>query len=87
MFTCKQVSKALSEEEYKDMPLIRRTLVRLHVKLCLICGKYNNQVIDSQEMCQCYKQNEDSVAQSRPKMHPSKKEELNKLLQSHIDTK
>lgn len=87
MITCKQVSKALSKEDYKDMPFVRRIFLRLHVSLCLFCGKYNKQVIESQNMCSCYKENEDAHAALRPKMNILKKEELNRLLQSKINTK
>ena len=87
MITCKQVSKALSKEDYKDMPFVRRIFLRLHVSLCLFCGKYNKQVIESQNMCSCYKENEDALAALRPKMNILKKEELNRLLQSKINTK
>ena len=87
MITCKQVSKALTKEDYKDMPFVRRIFLRLHVSLCLFCGKYNKQVIESQNMCSCYKENEDALAALRPKMNILKKEELNRLLQSKINTK
>ena len=87
MITCKQVSNALSKEDYKDMPFIRRIFLRLHVSLCLFCGKFNKQVIESQNMCSCYKENEESIASLRPKMDTSKKEELTKLLQSQINPK
>mgnify|MGYP001200604518 CR=1 FL=1 len=87
MITCKQVSNALSKEDYKDMPFVRRILLRLHVSLCLFCGKFNKQVIESQNMCSCYKENEDTLADLRPKMDPLKKEELSRLLQSQMNQK
>ena len=87
MITCKQVSNALSKEDYKDMPFIRRILLRLHVSLCIFCGKFNKQVIESQNMCSCYKENEETITSFRPKMDTSKKEELTKLLQSQINSK
>ena len=87
MITCKQVSNALSKEDYKDMPFIRRILLRLHVSLCLFCGKFNKQVIESQNMCSCYKENEHTLATLRPKMNTMKKEELSRLLQSQINQK
>ena len=58
MFTCKQVSNALSKEDYEKMPPLRRFFLRLHVKLCVFCGKYNRQVMDSQDMGRCYKEYE-----------------------------
>ena len=84
MFTCKQVSNALSKEDYKKMPLLRRIFLRLHVKLCVFCGKYNRQVMDSQDMCRCYKEheftNEENFVNYRPQMEPLKKDQLKKLI-------
>ena len=86
MFTCKQVSNALSKEDYERMPPVRRFFLRLHVKLCIFCGKYNRQVMDSQDMCRCYKRheidNEETFAQYRPQMEPSKKDQLKELISS-----
>jgi hypothetical protein len=86
MFTCKQVSNALSKEDYEKMPPIRRFFLRLHVKLCVFCGKYNRQVMDSQDMCRCYKEheitNEENLVRYRPQMEPLKKDQLKELLAS-----
>ncbi|ADE54545.1 hypothetical protein [Coraliomargarita akajimensis] len=80
MFTCKQVSSALHREDYKDLPPLRRFFLKLHVKLCIFCGKFNRQVMESQDMCRCYKEHEDELIQNSPKMEDSKKAELERLL-------
>lgn len=80
MLTCKQVSNALSKEEYEKMPPMRRFFLRLHVKLCVVCGKFNRQVMDSQEMCRCYRENEENLAAHRPKLENERKDELKALL-------
>lgn len=80
MFTCKQVSNALSKEDYDKLPPIRRFFLKLHVKLCIFCGKFNKQVMDSQDMCRCYKEQEDNLVEYRPKLADDKKNELKKLL-------
>jgi len=82
MLTCKQVSNALSKEDYEKLPPLRRFFLRLHVKLCVFCGKFNQQVMDSQDMCRCYKQHEEELAGHRPKMDSAKKDELKELLAS-----
>ena len=86
MFTCKQVSNALSKEDFEKMSLLRRFFLRLHVKLCVFCGKYNRQVMDSQHMCSCYKKHEitseETFVHYRPKMEPLKKDQLKKLIAS-----
>lgn len=80
MFTCKQVSNALSKEDYEKLPPIRRLLLRMHVKLCIFCGKFNKQVIESQDMCRCYKEHEEHLAVTRPKLDADKKDQLKELL-------
>jgi hypothetical protein len=82
MLTCKQVSNALSKEEYEKMPPMRRFFLRLHVKLCVFCGKFNRQVMDSQEMCRCYRENEERLAAHRPKLGEARKDQLKDLLAS-----
>lgn len=83
MFTCKQVSNALSKEDYEKMPPYRRFLLRLHVKLCIFCGKFNRQVMDSQDMCRYYRAQEDHIADHRPPLDPAKKDELRDLLAAY----
>jgi hypothetical protein len=82
MFTCKQVSNALSREDYQKLPPVRRFFLKLHIRLCVFCGKFNTQVMESQDMCRIYKAHEDMVNEHRPKMQERKKEELKALLAS-----
>lgn len=82
MLTCKQVSNALSKEDYEKLPTLQRFFLRLHVKLCVFCGKFNRQVMDSQDMCRCYKQHEEVLVEHRPKMDTTKKDQLRELLAS-----
>ena len=80
MLTCKQVSNALSKEDYEKLPPLRRFFLKLHVKLCVFCGKFNRQVMDSQDMCRCYRQHEEELVDQRPKLDGRKKDELKELL-------
>ena len=82
MFTCKQVSNALSKEDYENLPPRQRFFLRLHVKLCIFCGKFNRQVMDTQDMCRCYKhkQHEAELVEQRPKLDTAKKDQLKALL-------
>ncbi|HAV14611.1 MAG TPA: hypothetical protein DCX06_14135 [Opitutae bacterium] len=80
MFTCKQVSNALSKEDYEKLSPMRRFFLKLHVKLCVFCGRFNRQVMDSQDMCRCYREHEQDIESNRPKMDASKKDSLKELL-------
>jgi hypothetical protein len=82
MLTCKQVSNALSKEDYDKLPPLRRFFLKLHVKLCVFCGKFNRQVMESQDMCRCFKEREEDLFDVRPKLDEGKKDELKKLLAS-----
>lgn len=87
MFTCKQVSNALSKEDYEKLPVLRKFFLKLHVKLCLFCGKFNGQVMQSQDMCRCYKEHEEHLEPLRPKLDAEKKEALKELLRSQAQLK
>ena len=80
MFTCKQVSKALHKEDYAEMSTLRRCFLKLHVRLCVFCGKFNTQVIDNQDMCRCYKEHQHDIESTRPKLDLTQKEALKEAL-------
>lgn len=82
MFTCKQVSNALSREDYEKLPPMRRFFLKLHVKLCVFCGRFNRQVMDSQDICRHFRAHEDELVDQRPKMADSHKSALRELLAS-----
>lgn len=60
MMTCKQVSKALAEGDYKELPWARRFLLHLHIALCFICRQSNRQVMLFYDIVRAYKRHEDS---------------------------
>ncbi len=80
MLTCKQVSNALSREDYEKLPPMKRFFLKLHVKLCIFCGKFNRQVMDSQDMCRHFKYHEEELNACRPKLEESRKSALKDLL-------
>ena len=49
MLTCKQVSKALAENRFDELPPHKRMGLQLHLKFCMFCGKANTQVIQLQK--------------------------------------
>ena len=48
MITCKQVSKALAENRIHELPWYKRLGLKLHIKLCFVCGKANTQIVQLQ---------------------------------------
>ncbi len=49
-FTCKQVSKHLSKEDYEKLPPLQKLSLKFHVLICPVCGAYNRQVMKFQDM-------------------------------------
>lgn len=80
MFTCKQVSKSLSEEDYQNLSPVKKFMLKLHVALCFFCGKFNRQVMDSQDMCRHYKKREPELESTRPKLDEDRKKRLKELI-------
>ena len=64
MFTCKQVSNSLNKKNFQDFPRWKRLLIKLHVKCCIFCGKYNTQVIETHDMCRELIKNEENSLES-----------------------
>ena len=84
MLTCKQISHALSKEDYEKLSPARKFFLKLHVKLCIFCGKFNRQVMDNQDMCRHYRQHEEvRECQRAPELNEEKKDALKALLAEH----
>jgi len=86
MFTCKQVSKTLAENDYEKLPPLKKFLLKVHIALCAVCGKFNRQVMESQDMCRHYKEKESSLECCRPTMDEDKKKQLKILLAGTKET-
>ena len=80
MFTCKQVSHSLSKGDYAKLSPAKKFFLWLHVKLCFFCGKFNRQVMDSQDMCRHFKEYEVTNCQCAPELQEGQKDELKALL-------
>jgi hypothetical protein len=59
MLACKQVAKALAEHRYYELPWWRRIPMFIHIRLCIMCGKYHQQVVDMQKGVKEYLEHED----------------------------
>lgn len=58
MWTCKQVSNALAEKDYAKMTLRERIGLRIHIALCVVCGRYNRQVMIMQDAARAFRRRE-----------------------------
>ena len=58
MIMCRQVAKALADHRYYELPWYRRIPMFMHIRLCIMCGKYNQQVVDIQKGVHNYLEHE-----------------------------
>ncbi len=86
MLTCKQISKTLSSSDYDQLPPVKKFCLKLHVALCMFCGQFNRQVMDSQDMCRHYKQHEHHLEHQRPKLNADQKAQLKACLSNPSGT-
>ena len=85
MLTCKQVSEALAHKNYSELPRLKRWALLLHVKLCPICGKFNQQIVRSQELFSHYKQQESAGLHNQHKLERASKQQLKQQLQEAME--
>lgn len=44
MLNCREISRLVSEEVDRDLPLMRRMSIRLHLMMCKFCRRYFAQI-------------------------------------------
>lgn len=64
MLTCKQVSRSLENIDYAKLNPFSRMMLRLHVALCAVCGKYNKQRMVMHDAVRGYLEHEEQTAES-----------------------
>ncbi len=58
MIMCRQVAKALADHRYYELPWWRKIPMFMHIRLCIMCGKYHQQVVDMQKGVHDYLEHE-----------------------------
>ncbi len=61
MLTCKQVSKALAEGDYMDLPPFKRFMLRSHVSLCCVCSGFNRGIMAFQDLTRAFRAREENL--------------------------
>lgn len=59
MIACRQVAKALANHRYYELPWYRRIPMFIHIRLCVMCGKYHQQIVDMQKGVHDYLEHEE----------------------------
>lgn len=70
MIACRQVAKALAHHRYYELPWYRRIPMFIHIRLCVMCGKYHQQIVDMQKGVHDYLEHEEQ-GHIEPQMHIS----------------
>lgn len=70
MIACRQVAKALADHRYYELPWWRRIPMFVHIRLCVMCGKYHQQVVDMQKGVKNYLDHEEA-GDIEPQLHLS----------------
>ena len=81
MLRCKHVAKALAEEHYTRMTLLRRAALKTHITLCPVCGKFHKDVMRMQWCVEELRRREESKSEHcGEELSDSSKERMQKAL-------
>lgn len=87
MWTCKHVAKALAEKNYQDLTPFQRWSLKLHVRLCVVCGRFHSQVMDFQDGTRKFLEKEEAIeAKCAEKMCPEARKKCLKSIQDNLPT-
>ena len=85
MLTCKQVSNALASGDYQKLPPFKKATLKLHVSLCLVCGRYNRQVMMMQDTCRHVREHVDAgECGCKARLDESRKAELQNAIDNEL---
>lgn len=83
MLRCKTVSDALAKSKHWNLPWYRRLGLHLHVGLCIMCGRYNRQVMVMQDGVREYLRHEmEDAPPPGQRLSPEAREKLRRAIHS-----
>ena len=84
MLTCKQVSKTLAENRYYELPWHRKLGLFLHIRLCFVCGKANQQIIVLQTGIRKFLAREEKEHFTEIRLNPEERERIRKRINDEL---
>ena len=84
MLTCKQVSKALSENRYYELPLKKKLGLFMHIILCPFCGKANKQIVLLQKGIRKFLEREEKEHFTEIRLKPEERERIRERMKNKI---
>ena len=76
MLTCKQVSKTLAENRYYELSWSQKVGLFMHIRLCAVCGKANQQIVDLQTGIRKFLAREEKEYFTEVKLKPEERERI-----------
>ncbi len=64
MWTCKQVSRSLEEQDYESLGPLEKMGLKIHVSLCCICRNYNRQRMAMHDVFRKFRQQTEQTAET-----------------------
>ena len=84
MLTCKQVSKTLAENRYYELPWHRKLGLFVHIRLCVVCGKANQQIVDLQTGIRKFLAREEKEHFTEISLKPEERERIRKRIKDNL---
>lgn len=76
IWRCKHVADALAERHVGELSLGQRIALRLHVALCIVCGRYHRQVMAMQDIADRLRQQESGAGADVPRLGEEARQRL-----------
>lgn len=81
MWRCKHVADALAEHHYWQLPWLKRVGLKIHVAICVVCGRYHRQVMVMQEIAdQFHRHEEAGDLPAKTQLHPDAKNRIKEAI-------
>ena len=85
MLFCRHVAKALAENNYWELALYKRVGLRFHITLCLVCGRYNSQILLLLEMTKAFLDREEEIMkQGRIELSEESRNRIKELIDKEL---
>jgi hypothetical protein len=64
MFNCKEVTRMVSESLDRELPLLQRIGIRIHLLMCKFCSRYRKKLLILREVIHLYTTHNENIESS-----------------------
>ena len=61
MLSCREVTRLVSESLDRELPLRQRMSTKMHLMMCKLCSRYNNQLAGLREAVRLHSMREEDI--------------------------